>query len=294
MEQQEIIKEINKKYNSIGENPDKYLLKVLYEKPLTYWDYIETETLLTLQKPRTDYKDEEIFIMYHQITELTLKMILHEIKQIISDDRLEEDTFVMHMKRICRYVHMLITSFDIMKTGMYYEHFNAFRMALGSASGFQCIQFRYIEIYSTSLKNLIHAENKNTDEMSFKQCIENLYWRKPGENKSITVRSFEEKYMEELTVLAEKLTGRSIYDRFKKIHQPSEELIAVLKKFDRLYNVDWPNVHLSTAKHYLNNKGEHKAATGGSDWKKYLDPINQKRIFFPDLWTKQEKMNWGN
>jgi len=35
------------------------------------------------------------------------------------------------------------------------------------------------------------------------------------------------------------------------------------------------------------------AATGGSDWTKYMLPKYQKRIFYPDLWNEEEKENWG-
>ena len=34
-------------------------------------------------------------------------------------------------------------------------------------------------------------------------------------------------------------------------------------------------------------------ATGGSDWRKYMHPKHQKRIFFPELWSKDEIENWG-
>ncbi|MFN7099300.1 MAG: tryptophan 2,3-dioxygenase, partial [Flavobacterium sp.] len=34
-------------------------------------------------------------------------------------------------------------------------------------------------------------------------------------------------------------------------------------------------------------------ATGGSDWKKYMHPKYQRRIFFPELWTDDELANWG-
>ena len=39
--------------------------------------------------------------------------------------------------------------------------------------------------------------------------------------------------------------------------------------------------------------GEEIEATGGSDWRKYMHPRYQKRIFFPDLWTSEEFKNWG-
>jgi tryptophan 2,3-dioxygenase len=34
-------------------------------------------------------------------------------------------------------------------------------------------------------------------------------------------------------------------------------------------------------------------ATGGSDWRKYMHPRYQRRIFFPDLWTAEELAHWG-
>ncbi|MDC3341283.1 tryptophan 2,3-dioxygenase, partial [Flavobacteriaceae bacterium] len=36
------------------------------------------------------------------------------------------------------------------------------------------------------------------------------------------------------------------------------------------------------------------AATGGSAWAKYMHPKYQKRIFFPELWSEQERENWGH
>ncbi|MHB8401958.1 MAG: tryptophan 2,3-dioxygenase family protein, partial [Bacteroidia bacterium] len=35
------------------------------------------------------------------------------------------------------------------------------------------------------------------------------------------------------------------------------------------------------------------AATGGTNWQKYLPPRFQKRMFFPALWTDTEKEEWG-
>ena len=79
-----------------------------------------------------------------------------------------------------------------------------------------------------------------------------------------------------------------------QLSNPSAELKEKLKEFDYLYNVEWPMVHLKTAKHYLDSKGEQKAATGGSEWKKYLHPKYQQRKFFPTLWSEDEKTKMGN
>ena len=160
MSQENIIEKINKKDQEIGENPDTYLNGLLQAKPINYWDYIEVETLLSLQRPRTDFKDEEIFILYHQVTELMLKLMVHEIKQILEEDSLTEEFLMSKFSRLNRYTEMLINSFDIMKDGMDYDDYNTFRATLAPASGFQSVQFRYIELYCTQLENLINDEGK--------------------------------------------------------------------------------------------------------------------------------------
>src|SRR5690554_5406246 len=83
---------------------------------------------------------------------------------------------------------------------------------------------------------------------------------------------------------ANELKGKTLEEKFLKMKNPSKELVEILQEFDQLYNVKWPMVHLETAQHYLDKKGENKAATGGSEWKKYLHPKHQQRKFFPEIW----------
>src|SRR5690606_42162391 len=85
--------------------------------------------------------------MYHQVTELTLKMMIHEIKQLSEGENLSEEVWMTKLDRLKRYTRMLITSFDIMKEGMSYEDYNIFRSTLTPASGFQSAQFRILELY---------------------------------------------------------------------------------------------------------------------------------------------------
>src|SRR5688572_24162673 len=117
MNNDELLKSISDKYTHLGEKPETYHKGLLQAKPITYWDYIQVDTLLTLQKTRTDFKDEEIFVMYHQVTELTLKMMVHEIKQLSEGENLPEEVWINKLERLKRYTRMLITSFDIMKYG---------------------------------------------------------------------------------------------------------------------------------------------------------------------------------
>jgi len=300
MSKEEIIKNIEKKYADLGENSETYLTGLLHAKPINYWDYVEVDTLLSLQKPRTNFKDEEIFIMYHQVTELVLKLMMHEIKQIVGEVKISEEFLITKVSRLNRYTEMLITSFDVMKDGMDYDDYNQFRNTLAPASGFQSAQFRYIEIYCTRLVNLINEEGKKriSKKPDIAEYFEHIYWKDAGMNrktgeKTLTLRAFEEKYLESFIHLAKTVQGRTIEEISASIKKPSEQLTNILRRFDYLYNVKWPKVHLNTAKHYLDKKGENKAATGGSEWKKYLHPKFQQRKFFPKLWTDTEISNWG-
>ncbi|MFK5972415.1 MAG: tryptophan 2,3-dioxygenase family protein [Flavobacteriaceae bacterium] len=293
-------KKIKQKYEQLGENPETYLKGLLHAKPITYWDYIEVDTLLSLQKPRTHFKDETIFIMYHQMTELLLKMMRHEIEQIVEEELLTEEFLITKINRLNRYTTMLITSFDIMKEGMDYDDYNTFRSTLTPASGFQSAQFRYIELNCTRLQNLINTEGKErlTEQPTTAEYFEHIYWKDAGLNrktgkKTLTLIQFEEKYLESFIALSKKIEGNTIEDKIMKLPNLSAGLKEKLKEFDHLYNVEWPLVHLKTAEHYLNSKGEQKAATGGSEWKKYLHPKHQQRKFFPLLWTDDEKQEWG-
>ncbi|MEX0966380.1 MAG: tryptophan 2,3-dioxygenase family protein [Bacteroidia bacterium] len=299
---QKLLDQIKAKYESLGENPETYLKGLLEARPVTYWDYVEVDTLLSLQKPRTGYKDEEIFIMYHQVTELTLKLILHELKQITGENDPDAMAIAAKVRRVIRYTDMLITSYDVMRDGMDYDDYNAFRMTLAPASGFQSAQFRFIELHCTPLPNLINEHGKRhlPDNPSVEDYFRNIYWRDAGYSRetgktTLTLNLFEEKYLDSFIALAKALAGKTLDDKMRNLAEKAPpELTAALRDFDRFYNIEWPLVHLRTAQHYLDRKGETKAATGGSQWKKYLHPKYQQRKFFPSLWTDEEKDNWGN
>lgn len=300
MTREKLIQSIEEKYEQMGENPELYLKGLLQAKPINYWDYVETETLLSLQKPRTDFKDEMIFIMYHQVTELVLKMIVHELKQLVFET-LGDGVWVDKINRLNRYTGLLINSFDVMRSGMNYDDYNTFRHTLAPASGFQSVQFRYIEIFCTPLENLINEEGKERlgSNPDVNDYFEHIYWKDAGLNrqtgeKTLTLRQFEEKYLDGLKALAVEVRGKTLQDKFLAMDSPSPELIDKMREFDRLYNVEWPLVHLQTARHYLDSEGEEKAATGGSEWKKYLHPKFQQRKFFPKLWTETEIAEWGH
>ncbi len=299
-----VVRKIEEKYNALGQDSTSYMKGFSYQRPVTYWDYVEVDTLLSLQKPRTDYPDEPIFIMYHQVTELLLKLIVHEIDQVVDADGVDADFFRVKMERVNRYAGILTQSFSVMREGMDYEQYNEFRLALAPASGFQSAQFRFIELKCTDVPLLLNhrVKGKMGAEAGFDALFNEMYWldagldRKTGK-RTQTLQLFLDRYLDAFKRCAVKMESRNLYSQFRKIDSSVagyDNLKKSLRDFDHTYNVIWPLAHLKTAEYYLNSKGEGKAATGGSEWQKYLHPSYQRRIFFPDLWSKEELENWGN
>lgn len=301
MDKDTLLNMIVEKYAGIGENPEVYLKGLLHSKPLNYWDYIETETLLSLQKSRTGYNDEISFILYNQITELIFKLILTEVKQITGKSNPSEEVLISKIGRINNYTKQLISFFGIMKEGLDYHDYNSFRFALAPASGFQSCQFREIELCCTSLENLISEEGKKLLSVNpgIEECFRHIYWREAGLNRAngertYTLQQFEEKYLEKFITLAKEVKGNTLEDKICRLQNPARELHDALREFDKLYNIEWPLVHLSIANHFLTKKGESIASTGNSNWNKYLHPELQQRRFFPSMWSNVEKGNMGN
>ena len=303
-EQIETLQKINEKYDALGQDAGAFLKGFSHHKPVTYWDYIGLETLLSLQRPRTEFPDEPIFIMYHQVTELLLKLIVHELQQVVDAEKTTTEFFKTKMERVNRYAGVLTQSFSVMREGMDYDQYNEFRLALSPASGFQSAQFRVVEIMCTDILNLVNSrvKGKITEAAGVDKIFEELYWKDAGLDrktgkKTQTLKMFEEKYESDLKMLAEKVKSKNLLKKFlsfKESDSGYSELKNAIREFDHTYNVVWPLSHLKTAEHYLNSKGETKAATGGSEWQKYLHPAYQRRVFFPQLWSEEELKNWGN
>ena len=299
MEREEILKKIESKYQDLGIPVDTMLEGLLYSKPMVYWDYIQTDALLGLQTQRTTLPDEMIFIMYHQVNELLFKMILLEIKQVAKSDSLDVEVFTKHLMRISRYFDMLSSSFDIMGDGMDKDQYMKFRNTLAPASGFQSAQYRMIEFASTELINLIDVRFRATIDRDtpFEHAYEHLYWQAAGKNyntgqKSILLDKFEKKYMGDFIDFMKDYNTTNISMKFKSLPDTVRnniDLVNTMRHYDYTVNVKWVMSHYKAAAKYIGAG----AATGGSDWTKYMLPKYQKRIFYPDLWSKEEIENWG-
>ena len=124
---------------------------------LYYSDYIELDTILNSQHPRSfekmeDGNDEMLFIIIHQAYELWFKQILFEldlVRHIFIQDRINDNSadmskVVYKLKRIVKILELLNQQVSVLET-MTALDFLEFRNVLLPASGFQSKQFRLIE-----------------------------------------------------------------------------------------------------------------------------------------------------
>ena len=299
------LRRLQAKYAPDGQDLAAYLEGLYQAKYINYWDYIELDTLLSLQRPLTNWPDERIFIMYHQISELYFKLCLCEYEQIGDLQQPTLGEVVLRLGRINRYFENLIDSFDVMVDGMDKQQFLDFRMALMPASGFQSVQYRMIEIASTDLANLTdEAKRQALGEASahdYDQLLGCIYWKagatvEASGAKALTLIEFEHKYTADLVRHAEAFHDRNVWAVVQRL--PEEErqhprLLRAMRQLDISVNINWPLMHYKSAVRYLQRNPTDVAATGGTNWREYLPPKFQRRIFYPPLWNAQELQDWG-
>jgi len=301
----EIIDKLDKlqqKYSAMGQDMSAYLDGLLYADFLTYWDYIHLDTLLSLQSPKTPFPDEEIFIMYHQITELYFKLSLHEFKQIAEHEALTAKFFTERVKRINAYFNALVSSFEVMVNGMEKEQFLKFRMSLLPASGFQSAQYRMIEICATEFNRLVDkSKREELRDAPIEEKFEYIYWKfgateLASGKQTLTLKQFIDKYAAQFLALSKERERSNFSVLYHRLEQQGEDVAALaeeLRTLDLFVNVEWPLSHYKSAVRYLERDPVDIAATGGTNWQKYLPPRFQKRIFYPFLWTETQLDEWG-
>jgi len=113
----------------------------------TYSGYLGLERLLSAQRPlsRPEHHDELLFIIQHQVSELWMKLIIHELRAAIA--HLQADDLGPCQKILARVKQIqkqLFEQWAVLETLTPSEYL-AFRQVLGPASGFQSLQYRAIE-----------------------------------------------------------------------------------------------------------------------------------------------------
>ncbi len=186
---------------------------------LYYSNYIELDTILNSQHPRSfekmeDGNDEMLFIIIHQAYELWFKQIIFELdltRNIFLQDRINENlpdmsNAVHKLKRIVKILELLNQQVSVLET-MTALDFLEFRNHLLPASGFQSKQFRLIEAKLGLKMEERHKKEyyKNTRRGSLSESDMREVTHMEGENtlKELIVKwlertpFFDERYWED-------------------------------------------------------------------------------------------------
>jgi tryptophan 2,3-dioxygenase len=112
---------------------------------MTYGGYLQLGTLLSAQRPVSGHHDEMLFIVQHHVSELWMKLVIHELKAAIEHLRRDDvDACLKVLARVKQVQRQLFEQWAVLETLTPAEYLE-FRDMLGSSSGFQSLQYRMIE-----------------------------------------------------------------------------------------------------------------------------------------------------
>ncbi len=116
-----------------------------FSREMSYGDYLHLDELLGAQHLRSGAHDEMLFIIQHQVSELWMKLLLHELQAAIgavAGDHLQR-AFKM-LARVSKIMEQMVHAWDVLAT-MTPPEYSTIRPSLASSSGFQSWQYRQIE-----------------------------------------------------------------------------------------------------------------------------------------------------
>ncbi len=259
---------------------------------LSYGQYLHLDKLLDAQRPRSYQHDEMLFITIHQVSELWMKLCLHELSATVACIQRDDlgPTFKM-LARVSTIQQQLLHSWDVLAT-ITPSDYSAFRNALGKSSGFQSWQYRMLE-FTIGNKNADMIKVFRNDPASFEQLDRAL--RAPSlYDEALRLlsrrgfdlppqaidRDYTLPYQASKQVAAAWL---SVYHNAEKewdLYQLAEHLVDLDCKFQL-----WRFAHVKTVERIIG----FKRGTGGTSGVSYLTKALELR-FFPELWTIRTSM----
>ena len=202
---------------------------------VTYGGYLQLDQLLSAQKPLSDppHHDEMLFIIQHQVSELWLKLIVHELRAAIACLRRDEvDGCLKVLARVKQIQRQLFEQWAVLETLTPSEYME-FRHVLGPASGFQSLQYRLVEFL---------LGNKNADMVA-------VFAHVPAQQAELRAAlQAPSLYDEFLMYLARKghtIPKECLQRDWSKPHQSNPGLIEPLRRIYEQPEQYWAEYHLS-------------------------------------------------
>ncbi|WP_036183855.1 tryptophan 2,3-dioxygenase [Ureibacillus manganicus] len=257
-----------------------------FENEMTYGEYLSLDQILESQKLLSDHHDEMLFIIIHQVSELWMKLILHEMKSaIIAIKQNKMQPAFKMLSRVSKIQTQIIQAWDVLAT-MTPSEYLEFRHKLGKASGFQSYQYRQIEfalgyktkhilkIYQKDLELTKTLEQALNSPSIYDVAIQALAREGLPINKDLLTRDFSITYSGDESVAA---AWKQVYlnvDRYWNLYQLGEKLVDIEDWLQQ-----WRFRHMKTVERIIG----FKVGTGGSSGVNYLKKVLDHR-FFPELW----------
>lgn len=267
-------------------------IHVDFKDNMTYGEYLHLDKVLSSQVRLSGHHDEMLFIIIHQVSELWMKLILHELNtaiELIEKDELPE-AFKM-LARVSRTQTQIIQAWDVLSTLTPAEYME-FRESLGRASGFQSYQNRLIEfalgykqphilkIYEKDPALATELEAAYNAPGIYDVAIRALAKAGFPVNPELVDRDFSVTYEGDSTVAAAWLEVYKDVDAYWDLYQLAEKLVDIEDSHQQ-----WRFRHMKTVERIIG----FKTGTGGSSGVNYLKSVLDHR-FFPELWDVRTKL----
>jgi tryptophan 2,3-dioxygenase len=254
---------------------------------LTYAGYLDLEKLLGAQHPLSspEHHDELLFIIQHQTSELWMRLIIHELDEVLS--RLAADDLGPAQKGLARVKQIqrqLFEQWGVLATLTPSEYVK-FRDVLGPASGFQSLQYRIIEFQLGNKNREMLSVFRHDEEAHerlrivleapslYDEFLRHLARRDYAIPADCVDRDFSEPHRRRDDLLP---VFKAIYDAPKRdweAYEMCEELVDVEESFQL-----WRFRHMKTVERIIG----HKRGTGGSSGVGFLRAALDL-TFFPEL-----------
>lgn len=257
-----------------------------FKDDMTYSDYLHLDTILTSQHRLSGHHDEMLFIVIHQVSELWMKLILHELTSAINSIAKGKlsNAFKM-LARVSRIQTQIIQAWDVLSTLTPAEYLE-FRDRLGKASGFQSYQYRLIE-FALGYKSKHILKIYENEETIYKSLLKSFQAPSIYDvsikaladagfsiNQELLSRDYSIVYSGDLTVKA----------AWEKVYKNVEQYWDLYELAEKLVDIEdwlqqWRFRHMKTVERIIG----YKIGTGGSSGVNYLREVLDHR-FFPELW----------
>ena len=257
-----------------------------FQDRMSYGDYLRIDDILDAQHLLTGAHDEMLFIVQHQVSELWMRLALHEIgaaRDAIAEDRAPE-AFKM-LARVARIFEQLNNAWDVLRT-MTPSEYTTFRDGLGQSSGFQSWQYRLIE-FSVGNRNaaMLKAHAHRPDLLArleaelarpslYDEALRLLARKGFAVPARVLDRDLATPWVADPEVQA---VWEAVY-RDPAAHWQAYELAEKLVDFEDHFR-RWRFNHVTTVERVIG----FKRGTGGTSGVRYLRRMLEVELF-PELW----------